>query len=271
MCSLVDTSFRSVRTMFCIATGMFHYQSFAMLSPATGKLLHSLFMLMALALSYWLYRRNREKLSVSDDHKRFLSLAALLGAFVGAKLPFLLEQDWSGLSPWVHWLSDGKTVLGGIFGGYVSVELAKAWLGVRQGTGDAFAIPVAAGLSIGRIGCFFGGCCYGLPTSLPWGVPFATASDGGEVLRHPVQLYESIFHGMAIAGLLLLDRKGWLPGQRLKLYLLGYLVFRFLTEYIRPEPTLWMGMTAYQSACIVLATMLGIQFLYVSRRARAEL
>lgn len=254
--------------MFFIAMDMFHCPISAMLSPATGKLLHSLFMLVALALSYWLYRRNRENLSVSDDHKRFLSLAALLGAFLGAKLPFLLEQDWSGLSPWVHWLSDGKTVLGGIFGGYVTVELAKAYLGVRQGTGDAFAVPVAAGLSIGRIGCFFGGCCYGIPTALPWGVPFATAPDGGELLRHPVQLYETIFHVLGIAGLMLLDRKGWMPGQRLKIYLLGYLVFRFLTEYIRPEPKLWQGITAYQLACVGLSIMLVAQFLWVSRRPR---
>jgi prolipoprotein diacylglyceryltransferase len=128
-------------------------------SPQAGKLLHSLLMLLALVVSYWLYRHSRQKLEISSDHKRFLSLAALLGAFIGAKLPFLLERDWTGLSPWTHWLSDGKTVLGGIFGGYIAVELTKAWLGVRQGTGDAFAVPIAAGLSIGRIGCFLGGCC----------------------------------------------------------------------------------------------------------------
>lgn len=174
-----------------------------MISLSTGRFLHTLLMLTALVASYLLYKRGRRKLSVSDDHKRFLSLAALIGAFIGAKLPFLIDQDWSGLSPWVHWLSDGKTVLGGIFGGYISVELTKAWLGVRQGTGDAFALPIAAGLSIGRIGCFFGGCCYGLPTQLPWGVAFRTAPDGGQLMRHPIQIYESLFH---LLGLVVLWR-----------------------------------------------------------------
>jgi phosphatidylglycerol:prolipoprotein diacylglycerol transferase len=183
-------------------------------------------------------------------------LAALLGAFIGAKLPFLLERDWTGLSPWTHWLSDGKTVLGGIFGGYVAVELTKAWLGVRQGTGDAFAVPIAAGLSIGRIGCFLGGCCYGIPTTLPWGVAFKTAPDAGECMRHPVQLYETLFHSAALIALVMLEHRQWVAGQHLKLYLIGYLIYRFITEWIRPEPKFLFGLTVYQIACVFLAILL---------------
>jgi phosphatidylglycerol:prolipoprotein diacylglycerol transferase len=238
-----------------------------MVSPASGRFLHSMLMLAALLASYWLYKQNRIKLALSDDQKRFLSLAALLGAFVGAKLPFLLEKDWSGLSPWIHWLSDGKTVLGGIFGGYLAVELTKAWLGIRQGTGDAFAVPIAAGLSIGRLGCFFGGCCFGVPTQLPWGVAFPLAPDQGVLLRHPIQIYETLFHGLAMVMLVLMHQWQWFAGHRLKIYLLSYLVFRFFTELIRPEPLLAAGLTAYQIACIVLALGLGLQFLMQSRSA----
>ncbi|MBU6387234.1 MAG: prolipoprotein diacylglyceryl transferase [Planctomycetes bacterium] len=240
-----------------------------MISLSTGRFLHTLLMLTALVASYLLYKRGRRKLSVSDDHKRFLSLAALIGAFIGAKLPFLIDQDWSGLSPWVHWLSDGKTVLGGIFGGYISVELTKAWLGVRQGTGDAFALPIAAGLSIGRIGCFFGGCCYGLPTQLPWGVAFRTAPDGGQLMRHPIQIYESLFHLLGLVVLWRIEQQNRFTGQRLKLYLLGYLVFRFLTETIRPEPVLYANLTAYQFACIGLAILLLTQFFWQLKRNRS--
>ncbi len=182
----------------------------------------------------------------------------------------MLEQDWSGLSPWIHWLSDGKTVLGGIFGGYVSVELTKAWLGVRKGTGDAFAIPIAAGLSIGRLGCFFGGCCFGIPTQLPWGIAFPTAPDGGELLRHPIQLYETLFHALALGGLVILQQRRWFAGHRLKVYLIGYLVFRFFTELLRPEPVMVAGLTAYQIACVVLATGLLAQYLVQSRSRSAS-
>jgi phosphatidylglycerol:prolipoprotein diacylglycerol transferase len=142
------------------------------------------------------------------------------------------------------------------FGGYVAVELTKAWLGVRQGTGDAFAVPIAAGLSIGRIGCFLGGCCYGIPTTLPWGVAFKTAPDAGECMRHPVQLYETLFHSAALIALVMLEHRRWVAGQRLKLYLIGYLIYRFITEWIRPEPKVLYGFTAYQIACVFLAILL---------------
>ena len=62
---------------------------------------------------------------------------------------------------------------------------------------DVVAAPVALGHAIGRLGCFAAGCCYGKPTSLPWGVtftnPFAERISGTplNVSLHPTQLYES--------------------------------------------------------------------------------
>jgi phosphatidylglycerol:prolipoprotein diacylglycerol transferase len=232
-----------------------------MVSLEIGRFFHTLLMLAALIASCWIYRRTQQRLEVSNDQKRFLSLAAILGAFIGAKLPFLIESDWGGLRPWMHWLSDGKTVLGGIFGGYLAVEATKVWVGIRQRTGDAFALPIAAGLSIGRIGCFVGGCCYGTPTDLPWGATFQTAPDRGTIFRHPVQLYETLFHSLAILALVTLQRLGWFPGQRLKLYLLSYLIFRFVTEWIRPEEIVFADLTAYQIACLGLGSLLIVQFL----------
>jgi phosphatidylglycerol:prolipoprotein diacylglycerol transferase len=103
------------------------------------------------------------------------------------------------------------------------------------------------------VACFFGGCCYGQPTSLPWGVCFPTAPDGGTIARHPTQLYEAAFH-LACAGvLLLLQRRGLFQGQLIKLYILVYLGYRFITEFIRPEHQFWLGLTIYQWAAIVLA------------------
>jgi prolipoprotein diacylglyceryltransferase len=151
---------------------------------------------------------------------------------------------------------DGKTILGGIFGGYLAVEIAKSRLGIKVGTGDAFAIPIAIAVMIGRVGCFWAGCCYGTITELPWGVAFPNAGDANGVLRHPTQLYEGLFHGVAILLLVLGERRAWIPGQRLKAYLLAYLAYRFLTEWIRPETHWWLGLTVYQLACIGLSLIL---------------
>jgi phosphatidylglycerol---prolipoprotein diacylglyceryl transferase len=129
------------------------------------------------------------------------------------------------------------------------VEIAKWTLGGRIKTGDSFAVPVAAAVSIGRLGCFHSGCCYGTPTSLPWGVIFPNIDS---LPRHPTQLYESAFH-LSMAGVLnSLQQRGLVRGQLIKLYILSYVVYRFLTEMIRSEARLAAGLTGYQWAAIVL-------------------
>ncbi len=69
----------------------------------------------------------------------------------------------------------GKTIVGALIFGLISVELMKRYIGVRQSTGDLYAIPLALGIAIGRIGCFLTGLSdntYGTPTTLPWAINF---------------------------------------------------------------------------------------------------
>ncbi len=83
----------------------------------------------------------------------------------------------------------GHSIAGAVAGGIVGVEMFKFARGIRGSTGAQFVAPLAAGIAVGRLGCFFAGLpdyTYGTPTSLPWGVDF-----GDGVPRHPVQLYES--------------------------------------------------------------------------------
>jgi phosphatidylglycerol:prolipoprotein diacylglycerol transferase len=124
---------------------------------------------------------------------------------------------------------------------------------IRVKTGDSLAVPVAAAVAVGRLACFAGGCCFGTETTLPWGIVFG---DGGP--RHPAQLYESAFHSAAAIGLGLLFRRELLRGQLIKLYIIGYLLFRFATEFIRPEPVLFGGLTGYQLAALALVPVFGL-------------
>jgi phosphatidylglycerol---prolipoprotein diacylglyceryl transferase len=192
-----------------------------------------------------------------------LALAGFVGGALGAKLPFAMA-DPSGWWTAAAWLSDGKTVITGLAGAYVAVEAAKAVLGVRVKTGDSFALPLALALAVGRWGCFCNGCCYGTETSLPWGVAFAMP-DGTTRVCHPTQAYESLFHlGMAFV-LAELMRRGLLARQRLKFYLIAYAAYRFLTEFIRPEPPWLLGLTFYQWAALALAAGLAAQWLADAR------
>ncbi|MFI5454733.1 MAG: prolipoprotein diacylglyceryl transferase [Isosphaerales bacterium] len=203
-------------------------------------------MVLAIATAVLLKRRGDRALPLSASQRWGIALGAFCGAMIGSKLPFVLT-DWTGLVSGRAWFDNGKTILFGLVGGYFGVEMAKAILGVSIKTGDSFAVPVAAAVAVGRLACFVGGCCFGKPTSLPWGVVF---HDG--VPRHPTQLYESAFHASAAVFLAWTERRGLFRLQRIKLYLIAYLIYRFLTEFIRPEPIIALGLTAYQWGALAL-------------------
>lgn len=211
-------------------------------------MIYALFMLLALVTAGWVGRQIKTPSALPREQKLFIGLVAFGVAVVFAKLPFLIfnENQLHNAGPL---LLSGKTILLGLVGGYVGVELAKWRIGVTTKTGDQFAVPVAVGIGVGRWGCFFGGCCYGVPTSVPWGVVFGTVD---MLPRHPTQIYESLFH-LTMAGVMYgLLMSGRLRGQLIKLYFISYFGFRFLTELIRTEiPWAW-GLTAYQWAIVVL-------------------
>jgi phosphatidylglycerol:prolipoprotein diacylglycerol transferase len=226
------------------------------------RLLYSLFMVLALA-AFLLIRHFIPKpagLQVLPAWKRWaLAMAGFIGGALGAKLPFALSSA-EGWQSSTAWLSDGKTITTALAMAYLMVELTKLVLGIRVKTGDTFALPLAVALAIGRWGCFFNGCCYGSATDLPWGVDF-----GDGVRRHPTQIYESGFHlGMA-ALLLQCLRYGLFRCQQLKLYLIAYGIYRFATEFIRPEPVWWLGLTFYQWVAVGLVVALSIQWLVDAR------
>ena len=119
--------------------------------------------------------------------------AAVAGAALGSKFLYWLEDPRQTLAN-LHnpaYLVGGKTIVGALIGGLVTVELMKRYIGLRTSTGDLYAIPLAIGIAIGRVGCFLTGLSdntYGTATSLPWGIDF-----GDGIRRHPTQLYEIIF------------------------------------------------------------------------------
>jgi phosphatidylglycerol:prolipoprotein diacylglycerol transferase len=231
-----------------------------------GRLGYTLFMLLALGV-FLLARRvmpaSPALAGVSRWQRVALALAAFVGGPLGAKLPFAISSA-SGPWSWESWISDGKTIVAGLIGAYLAVELTKLVLKVKAKTGDSFAIPLALAMAVGRWGCFCNGCCYGVPSTVPWAVAFEQR-DGSVAFCHPTQIYESLFHLFMAGVLLWLTLHEILQRQRLKVYLIAYAVFRFLTEYIRPEPVWFLGFTFYQWLSVVLAVGLIVQW-QVDRR-----
>jgi prolipoprotein diacylglyceryltransferase len=189
---------------------------------------------------------------------RFGALAgALLGAYV-----FELPADLYGLAP----LSDGhvlrfggRTLLGALLGGWLAVEIVKWRIGYRQPTGDSFALPLATGLTVGRLGCVFTGCCPGRPIDPSSLLALPSRVLHGEA-RFPAALAEAYFHGLAALVLLGLARRPG-RGRRLAGYLALYAVARFGLETQRDVPRPFWGQSYYQLLCLLLLLVAGATFL----------
>jgi Prolipoprotein diacylglyceryltransferase len=202
------------------------------------------------AFRYFLFLKKRHPDPFSQEQRLWILVGAAAGALLGSRLLVLLEHPalFSVSSGGALAVLSNKTIVGGLLGGLVGVELTKKILGLRRSSGDLMTYPLILGMMIGRLGCFFAGlqdATYGAPTSLSWGV-----DHGDGVARHPTNLYEILFLGMLWVFLRQLERRrGLADGARFKIFMIAYLGFRFWVEFLKPSPDFFFGLSAIQLAC----------------------
>lgn len=205
------------------------------------------------------------RLARRDDRLLLVYVAALLGAFLGAKVVYLLAEGWIDWSQPDRWrrLLTGKTIIGGLLGGYASVEIAKRLVGYRSATGDWFALIVPVGILFGRAGCWLHGCCLGQVCPASW----YTLKDSAGVARWPAVPLEITFNLLALGAALFLRWRKILPGQHFHLYLLAYGMFRFAHEFFRDTPRVFGPLSGYALAALATAG-LGLAGYMVRRRTQ---
>ena len=238
---------------------------------------HDLFtvagILAGLALYYRALRRDR----VLDRRIVLISLSAILGGAVGARLITsweIIDEVSAANLPLTYVVTHGpRSIIGGLAGGYLAIVLSKRAMGYTLSTGDYYAAAIPLALAIGRVGCFLSELPLGTPTDLPWGMsvsPEAAAAfarcPGCDGPMHPSMLYEIGFH-LATFGLIF-TRGPLLPirGDTLKAYLLAYGLFRFGVEFVRGNEVQAWGLTGPQ---IVLIPLVGLLVLHFVRRVRS--
>ncbi len=207
---------------------------------------------------YFSLRRRARATPLPLETNLWILVGCVFGAWAGSKLLAWAESPAHYLAVFradPRGLLGGKTIVGGLLGGWAGVALAKRACRVVRSTGDLFVYPLALGTAVGRVGCFLTGLAdrtYGVATTLPWGVDF-----GDHVARHPTQLYESLFVlAWALVLRLAAHRgRGFPPGALFRLYLAGYLAFRFLVEFIKPRELLLGPFSAIQLASLAGATL----------------
>jgi prolipoprotein diacylglyceryltransferase len=230
---------------------------------------HFVFESLAYLAAFRLYLWQRKSGDFLDTATRWtIVVAAIAGAAVGSKALAWLEDPARTLAHWsdLPYLLGGKTVVGAILGGTIAVEWTKQRLGVTRRTGDLFAIPLAVGIAIGRVGCFLAGLrdeTYGVATSLPWGIDL-----GDGVKRHPVQLYEIVAMLLLAVGLRRVLPPRFEEGDRFRALLLAYFGWRVAIDFLKPGVR-FAGLTVLQwcslaalvwyarDLCWILGRMLG--------------
>jgi phosphatidylglycerol---prolipoprotein diacylglyceryl transferase len=154
------------------------------------------------------------------------------------------------------WLSDepglARSILGALAGAIASIEVFKRWHGVTGSTGLIFVPAFATTVTVGRWGCYFAGLedkTYGTPTALPWGKDF-----GDGVLRHPVQLYESVtmLAFLAVALILIGRRQTWFMRNGFYALVLAYAGQRFLWEFLKPYGPVIGPFNVFHLVCTAL-------------------
>ena len=163
-------------------------------------------------------------------------------------------------------LATGKSILGGLLGGYAAVELAKVWLRYPGITGDWFAAIVPIGIMLGRLGCLRQGCCQGIPFGHAW----FTITDANGQARWPAVPVEMLFNLTVFLWLLALRKRQIWPGQHFHLYLIAYGGFRFVHEFARDEPRLALSMSGYQFAALAVLAFGLFRFFQRRNQLRVE-
>ena len=216
-------------------------------------LLHAVLELAAffIGFRYFLWLRKKQGDTIDSKNRMWIFVGAVMGAFIGSRLLGGLEDPTqiAKADNVALYFYQNKTVVGGLLGGLIGVEVLKKLIGEKKASGDLFVYPFILALIIGRAGCFSMGIyeeTYGTETG------FITGMDLGDgKSRHPVTLYEIVFLIILWISMKKASKNISLQaGALFKIFMISYLLFRFLIDFIKPHYTFSFGLSVIQVSCL---------------------
>jgi phosphatidylglycerol---prolipoprotein diacylglyceryl transferase len=196
----------------------------------------------------WYARRQAPRAGLDPDRVWNLGIYMVLTALIVAKLwlvalylPYYIQHPREIFSSGI--IQSGGTFYGGVLGA-ISFAAIYSYRAKMSSLAllDTYTAALPLGHAIGRLGCFMAGCCFGKPTTLPWGVtftnPIAAQLVGTPVgiPLHPTQLYEAFAELCNFIILIWVGKRQRFVGEILGTYLLLYGVERGLLEFLRGDP-----------------------------------
>lgn len=224
--------------------------------PIYGSLaIHAYGLFIAIGVATLLYNVHKDfiiKKHLTDNHiSQALYITTLSTLFGGRFLYMIGQQDVTRLTDFLYFFKEGYSILGAILSGTLGLTLYlysihKPVLSLL----DRVVLYVPLAQSIGRLGCFFQGCCYGAPTSLTWLSTVYTSPHHLAPLHvhlHPAQLYSSFFLFCIFIFLWYIQKNAKTPGQILCIYGILMSIERFSIDFVRyDQEYIWGSLFSLQ-------------------------
>lgn len=222
---------------------------------------------LAFGLGTWFAAREARSRGIAEDHVYNLALLFAVAGVVGARLLHVfLEFRYYLANPWqVFDLRNGGLAM---HGGFTLAILAGLWYTRWQKVNAwelADFLPKwgVLGIAIVRWGCLMNGCCFGVATTVPWGLDCSSLHDS---LRHPTQIYESLLD-LTLFGYLWVNRRhGHFKGWPAWVMVGGYSIIRGIVEVWRYEPRFWGPFKLGQLVSIILAVAAFAMIPYLDKK-----
>jgi phosphatidylglycerol---prolipoprotein diacylglyceryl transferase len=208
-----------------------------------------------LVLVLWMLREVRRGARLSYDTIITAALVSIPSAIIISRLLYVIDRWVYVGDPGPIWGFEGLTIWGAVLGATLGIwiysKLSRFPFGYFV---DLVALPTVLAQALGRVGCTINGCCYGLPTSLPWGIVYTDPESYAPlgVAVHPTQLYEIVFL-LVVFGVLFALRKRFQPdGSLFLIYLSVYSLWRLGIDFIRDGTPFLFGLHQAQVIGIVV-------------------
>lgn len=250
-----------------------------LISFSTPSFLHGLFpiqitiyaygtlILVGVILAYSFLKKNAyNDFSLKSDPAQSLLLGLIVSAVIGGKLFMIFEDPKAYLTHPQLLISNS----GFVFYGSLLMSIGFVFWFIKKHqlpTWKFFDLIAFVALIVhffGRMGCFFAGCCHGVPTDMPWAVTFNDPASQASPLHtalHPTQLYSGILLGSLFLGLTYIKKRQSFSGQIFLLYLIGYSLGRSVIEEFRGDEARgfllddWYSNSQFISTIIILVAL----------------
>ncbi|WP_421901972.1 prolipoprotein diacylglyceryl transferase [Maridesulfovibrio sp.] len=199
-------------------------------------------------------------------------IIAVVSGIIGARALYvgLYPQEFAGSLLKVFYIWQGGLVFSGaiLFGSLAGLLYLRSKQQPIMDWLDCFAPGIALGQAVGRVGCFFAGCCYGKPTDMPWGVTFRNTDSLAPLFQslHPTQLYHSLAGLVTFLILVIAGNHIKTEGRITGLFLILFSVFRFIIEFFRADYRGELGPLSMTQFITLVFFAIGIYLLSIYKK-----